>query len=503
MILLVDFGSQSVHLIERMLRELEVRFTTVHPSRVGSIKEKPRGCILSGSHASVEGASHGLDEKILEWKVPILGICYGMQVLVDHFGGRVEKSTAKEFGVTRLDVLHQKGIFDGVSRSTQVLMSHGDKVVDMPKGWECIGRSDNCEFGAVQALSMDIYCFQFHPEIAETREGKKMMENFVFGVCACDKGAVFEDFIESSVKKIRDKVGNSQVICALSGGVDSAVTAALLHAAIGDKLSCILVDHGLMRHNEANTVSKIFRSKFDYNIKVVKTQDRFFSALKGVIDPEEKRKIMGNLFIKVFEEAAGDDVKFLAQGTIHSDVVESGHFGKDSATIKSHHNVKGLPESMNLTLIEPLKDLFKDEVREVGLKLGLPKNFVFRHPFPGPGLGVRILGEVTPAAADLLREADRIFIEMLEERGYYEKVWQAFPVLLPVNSVGVKGDGRAYEKVCALRAVSSRDIITARVYPFPIEFLMKVAQAITEKVDGIGRVVYDLSSKPPATIEWE
>ncbi len=507
MIIVIDFGSQYTQLIARRVRELGV-YSEVHPPWV-KIKDLPLsrvdGFILSGGPASVhdEGAPV-CGTELFETGKPILGICYGMQLITHLLGGEVERSTKREYGHAELEVLDKSDIFHGLPGRFQVWMSHGDRILKMPEGFKAIAKTENSPIAAFKNENRRIWGLQFHPEVVHTKHGSEILSNFLFKICRCRKDWNMEDFIESSIKEIKERVKDSKVICALSGGVDSSVVTALLHRAIGDRLIPIFVDNGLLRKNEAKRVRETF-ARLGVKLHFVDASDRFLEALKGVTDPERKRKIIGELFIRIFEEEASrfEGVKFLAQGTLYPDVIESVSVWGPSATIKSHHNVGGLPEKFNFELIEPLRFLFKDEVRKLGRLLGLPDFIINRHPFPGPGLAIRVVGEVTKEKLDILREADAIVIEEIKRVGLYEKLWQAFAVLLPVRTVGVMGDERTYEYVVAVRAVESVDGMTADWAKLPHPLLQRISNRIINEVKGVNRVVYDISSKPPSTIEWE
>jgi GMP synthase (glutamine-hydrolysing) len=508
-ILILDFGSQYTQIIARKVREIGV-FAEIHPFNIplASIKEmKPIGIILSGGPASVyaEGAPHS-DPGIFELGIPVLGICYGLQLMAYQMGGAVDPSARREFGRAILMIDKSGGgLFNGLSESMVVWMSHGDSLTKLPTGFEAIAHTENAPICAIADLGRHFYGVQFHPEVHHTLHGIEILRNFVFVICGAKGGWNAEAFIDAAKRDIREKVGDGRVICALSGGVDSSVAAVLLHEAIGDRLLCIHIDNGLMRSDESRQVVDLFRQQFHIPLDFIDASDLFLGRLAGVTDPEKKRKVIGNTFIEVFEEEAKkfSDAEWLAQGTLYPDVIESVSFKGPSVTIKTHHNVGGLPERMNLKLIEPFRELFKDEVRAVGRRLGLPAEFIDRHPFPGPGLAVRVLGEVTRERCDILRLADKIFIDELHRSNQYNEVWQAFAVLLPISSVGVMGDERTYENVCALRAVTSTDGMTADWGHLPYDLLALVSNRIINEVRGINRVVYDISSKPPATIEWE
>ncbi|MCJ7459813.1 MAG: glutamine-hydrolyzing GMP synthase [candidate division Zixibacteria bacterium] len=506
-IVILDFGSQYTQLIARRVRESKV-YCEILPFNANpdSFNDKNlKGIILSGGPSSVfdEGAPV-CDIKVFELNVPILGICYGLQLLAYLFGGKVEKSKSREYGKAIIRIEEHKDLFKGFKKKLQVWMSHGDFVSKLPKGYRKLASSENIPFAAVKNPKKKIFGVQFHPEVAHTQNGIRIIQNFLYDICECHGEWTPKSFIQSTVKEIKVKVGNEKVVLGLSGGVDSSVCALLVNKALGKQLNCIFVDNGLLRKNEAQQVKEAFKD-FDMNIIFVDASEKFLSRLKEVIDPEEKRRIIGRIFIEVFEEEANKigEVRFLTQGTLYPDVIESTSFKGPSATIKSHHNVGGLPAEMNLKLIEPLRELFKDEVRRIGKELKLPDNIIGRHPFPGPGLAVRILGEITRERLDILREADDIFIQELKSSKHYQKVWQAFCVLLPVQSVGVMGDERTYENVVALRAVTSLDGMTADWAHLPYDLIGKISNRIINEVKGINRVVYDVSSKPPATIEWE
>jgi len=507
-ILIIDYGSQFTQLITRRIREANV-YSEIHPHTVNIEQFKNislKGIILSGGPMSVydENAS-AFNPKFLELNVPVLGICYGLQLLCLHFNGKVEAAADREYGKVNLQLLNKDSLFKDVKDNSVVWMSHGDYVTELPASFEVIGKSSHAPICAIEDKSKNVYGVQFHPEVVHTEEGAKIVHNFLFDICKCKGDWTSKNFIDEEVKKIKDKVGNAKALCALSGGVDSTVAAVFVKKAIGDNLISMHIDTGLMRKNESADVGRLFDKKLNLNHIHIDASEKFLSALNGVSDPEQKRKIIGRTFIEVFEEEALkiDDVQFLVQGTLYPDVIESTPVKGASVTIKSHHNVGGLPEKMNLKLIEPFKELFKDEVRNVGRELNIPAEFIDRQPFPGPGLAVRILGEITKQKLDILREADDIFITAIKDAKLYNKIWQAFAVLLPVSSVGVMGDARTYENVLALRAVTSNDGMTADWFAFDPVFLADVSNKIINKVKGINRVVYDISSKPPATIEWE
>jgi len=516
-ILILDFGSQYTQLIARRVREIGV-YCELHPYDMNeqALREfAPKGIILSGGPESVTLAETPRASKIIfELGVPVLGICYGMQTMAAQLGGEVESSTHREFGYAQVRARGHSALLRDIEDHTSeegfglldVWMSHGDRVNKLPKGFMVIASSDNAPLAGMADEARGFYGLQFHPEVTHTRQGGRILKRFVREICGCETLWTAGNIIDDSIEQVRQLVGEEEVILGLSGGVDSSVVAALLHRAIGDQLTCVFVDNGLLRLHEGDQVMATFAEHMGVKVIRVDAEDRFLTALKGVDDPERKRKIIGNLFIEVFEEEAGKlrQAKWLAQGTIYPDVIESAGAKTGKAhLIKSHHNVGGLPEQMKLKLCEPLRELFKDEVRQLGVELGLPYDMVYRHPFPGPGLGVRILGEVKKQYADLLRQADAIYIEELRNSGLYDKVSQAFTVFLPVKSVGVMGDGRRYDYVVSLRAVETIDFMTARWAHLPYEFLELVSNRIINEVVGISRVAYDISSKPPATIEWE
>jgi len=507
-ILILDFGSQVTQLIARKVREIGV-FSEIHPYNISMEKIReinPKGIILSGSPHSVYSETAPIPQAdVFGAGVPVLGICYGLQYIAFAFGGKVDLAAKKEFGKASLHIEKSDVLLDGLTQDGQVWMSHGDHLTAAPEGFEVIGTSENSPLCVLRNLDKKIWGVQFHPEVHHSLEGKLLIENFVRKICGCTSNWTAESFIESEIKRIKELVGTNQVICGLSGGVDSTVTAVLIHKAIGDQLKCIHVDSGLMRLNESSMIMDLFAKNFDINIDIANAEDLFLGNLKGVSDPEDKRKTIGKLFIDVFNDEATKfkDAKWLAQGTLYPDVIESESVNGPSSTIKSHHNVGGLPKDMKFKLLEPFRELFKDEVREVGRKLGIPDWFINRHPFPGPGLGIRVLGEVTKEKCDILRKADSIYIEEIANAGLYNEIWQAFAALLPVKSVGVMGDERTYEFTCVVRAVTSVDGMTADWYPMPYDVLAKVSSRIINEVRGINRVVYDITGKPPGTIEWE
>ncbi|MBA8907781.1 glutamine-hydrolyzing GMP synthase [Aminobacter ciceronei] len=511
-VLIIDFGSQVTQLIARRVREAGV-YSEIVPFQSAAEAFKrinPKAVILSGSpHSTVDIGSPRAPEAVFSAGVPVLGICYGEQTMCAQLGGKVEAGHHREFGRAFLEIQDDSPLFEGVwAKGTrhQVWMSHGDRVTEIPAGFRVIGTSNGAPFAAIADESRNFYAVQFHPEVVHTPDGAKLLRNFVHKIAGIDSDWTMHAYRAHAVEAIRKQVGDKKVICALSGGVDSSVAALLIHEAVGDQLTCILVDHGLMRKNEAADVVAMFREHYNLPLILVDASDRFISALEGESDPEKKRKTIGRLFIEVFEEEAkklgGAD--FLAQGTLYPDVIESVSFtGGPSVTIKSHHNVGGLPDRMNMKLVEPLRELFKDEVRVLGKELGLPDSFIGRHPFPGPGLAIRCPGGITREKLEILREADAIYLDEIRKAGLYDAIWQAFAVLLPVQTVGVMGDGRTYEFVCALRAVTSVDGMTADFYHYDMNFLGQAATRIINEVRGINRVVYDVTSKPPGTIEWE
>ena len=510
-LLILDFGSQYTQLIARRVREhgvySEILPCDVDPARITDFS--PKGVVLSGGpESTTDAAGWTIPKEVYDLNVPILGICYGMQALAQELGGRVESSQLREFGHADLVIEDDSSLLAGLSEtgSLSVWMSHGDRVVELPPGFQVIGSSAHAPIAAMANDERRIYGLQFHPEVTHSEGGSEMLARFAHGICGCGREWTPENIIDDAIHEVRKQVGDGQVLLGLSGGVDSSVVAALLHEAIGDQLVCVFVDNGLLRLNEGVQVMETFAQNLGVRVIRANAEDRFLTALKGEADPERKRKIIGRTFIEVFEEEAAklSDVRFLAQGTIYPDVIESAGAASGKAhVIKSHHNVGGLPEDMRMELVEPLRELFKDEVRILGVTLGLPPSMVYRHPFPGPGLGVRILGEVHKRSADILRKADHIFIEELRKADLYDKVSQAFAVFLPVNSVGVVGDQRRYAPVVALRAVETIDFMTARWAHLPYEFIERVSGRIINEIEDVSRVVYDVSSKPPATIEWE
>ncbi|BCW89713.1 GMP synthase [glutamine-hydrolyzing] [Alphaproteobacteria bacterium SO-S41] len=516
-VLIIDFGSQVTQLIARRVREIGV-YCEIHPfqsAEAAFARLKPQAVILSGGPASVTTEnSPRAPQAIYEAGLPILAICYGQQVTALQLGGTVEGGHAAEFGRADVEILKESPLFAGIWQVGQrypVWMSHGDRVTQLPEGFEVIGTSENAPFAIAANEARRIYTTMFHPEVVHTPDGGKLLANFVLNIAGLTPDWTMSAYRDQMIAKIRAQVGTERVICGLSGGVDSAVTAVLIHEAIGDQLTCVFVDHGLMRLNEADEVVSLFRDHYNIPLVHVDAADTFITALEGEADPETKRKTIGRLFIEIFDAEAhkiAADGKgapaFLAQGTLYPDVIESVSFsGGPSVTIKSHHNVGGLPERMKLKLVEPLRELFKDEVRALGRELGLPAAFVGRHPFPGPGLAIRLPGGVSREKLDILRQADAIYLDEIRKAGLYDTIWQAFAVLLPVRTVGVMGDGRTYDQVCALRAVTSTDGMTADFFPFDMTFLGRAATRIVNEVRGINRVVYDVTSKPPGTIEWE
>jgi GMP synthase (glutamine-hydrolysing) len=505
-IIIVDFGSQFTQLIARRVRELNI-YCEIYPyNNLPEISEDVKGVIFSGSPYSVrQEDAPQIDLSKYHLKYPLLAVCYGAQYIAQHSGGSVQPSSTREYGRANLNFVNQENkLFKGINIDSQVWMSHGDTITDIPENFELIASTDSVKVAAYHIKNSDTYAIQFHPEVTHSIDGKILLENFLVDICGCSQDWTSAAFVETTIADIKATVGDDKVVLALSGGVDSSVAAVLLHKAIGTNLHCIFVDNGLLRKNEYESVLEQYKD-FGLNIKGVDAKDKFLSQLAGVEDPETKRKIIGRVFIEVFDEESHliQDVKWLAQGTIYPDIIESISVKGPSATIKSHHNVGGLPDFMKLKVVEPLKTLFKDEVRRVGKALGLETFILGRHPFPGPGLGIRIIGEVTPEKVAILQDADKIYIDNLKEAGLYDQVWQAGAIFLPVRSVGVMGDERTYENVIALRAVESLDGMTADWCHLPYPVLAKISNEIINKVKGINRVVYDISSKPPATIEWE
>jgi len=507
-VLILDFGSQVTQLIARRVREQSV-YCEIHPFNMALDKIKefaPKGIILSGGPSSVydDGAPLS-DPGIYDLGLPVLGICYGMQLMTQQLGGNVERCDKREFGRATLKIEGESDIFAGITETAEVWMSHGDRIQAMPAGFSIMAVTDGCPVAAMKDDQRRFYGVQFHPEVVHTPRGDEMLGNFLFNVCGCKATWTMANFIQTEMEAIRAKVGNGKVLCALSGGVDSAVVAVLIHRAIGDQLHCVFVNNGLLRKGEAEKVVNLFTKHFKINLDYVQATDRFLDKLDGISDPEQKRKIIGNEFIYLFEEEAKKlgQVDYLAQGTLYPDVIESVSTKGPSAVIKSHHNVGGLPEKMNLKLLEPVRELFKDEVRLLGKELGMPDEMVYRQPFPGPGLAIRCIGELSAEKLDILREADAIVIEEIRKAGLYRDIWQSFAVLLPVKTVGVMGDARTYEWTVALRAVNSLDGMTADWVKLPYELLGSISSRIINEVKGVNRVVYDISQKPPATIEWE
>ena len=508
-ILILDFGSQYTQNIARKVRESQV-YCEIHPCTLSFDKIKAfnaKGIILSGGPASVlEEDALLCDRELFGLKIPILGICYGMQLITHILGGKVDPSTHREFGRAELMLKEFSHLFEEVNNNSTVWMSHGDRISKLPNGFKGIAFTGNSPLAAIENPVAQIYGLQFHPEVVHTTDGTKILNNFLFKICQCARNWKMDSLVEHMIQDIRNKVGDSKVVCGLSGGVDSSVAAVLIHKAIGDNLYCLFIDNGLLRSGEKDKVESTFRDNFSINLDVIDASDKFLGKLKGITDPEQKRKSIGNTFIEVFEEEAKrlGDFTFLAQGTLYPDVIESVSFkGGPSAVIKSHHNVGGLPEKMRLKLLEPFRELFKDEVRVLGREMGMPDEIINRQPFPGPGLAIRILGEVTPERLEILCAADKIILQEIKAAGLYNDLWQSFAVLLPIKTVGVMGDARTYEDVIAIRAVTSTDGMTADWAHLPYELLGKFSNRIINEVHGVNRVVYDISSKPPGTIEWE
>ena len=507
-VLILDFGSQVTQLIARRVREQSV-YSEIHPYNMALEKIKafaPKGIILSGGPSSVydKDAPHS-DLGIYDLGIPVLGICYGMQLMTQQLGGRVERCDKREFGRATLALDGASEIFSGFDAGAEVWMSHGDRIEEMPAGFQLMAHTDGCPVAAMKDEKRNFFGVQFHPEVVHTPRGDEMLGNFLFNICGSKPTWTMANFIETELASIREKVGTGKVLCALSGGVDSAVVAVLIHKAIGDQLQCVFVNNGLLRKGEAEKVVNLFTKHFKINLDYVEATDRFLNMLDGVSDPEQKRKIIGNEFIYLFEEEAKKlgQVDYLAQGTLYPDVIESVSIKGPSSVIKSHHNVGGLPEKMNLKLLEPVRELFKDEVRLLGKELGMPDEVVYRQPFPGPGLAIRCIGELSAEKLEILRDADAIVIEEIRKAGLYRDIWQSFAVLLPVKTVGVMGDARTYEFTVALRAVNSLDGMTADWVKLPYELLGSISSRIINEVKGVNRVVYDISQKPPSTIEWE
>jgi GMP synthase (glutamine-hydrolysing) len=509
MIVIIDFGSQFNQLIARRVRECRV-YCQIHPPDIdiATIESlNPEGIILSGGPSSIyESGSPKMDKAVLSLNIPILGICYGMQFMINALGGTVKGAKKREYGFAALNIKNREGLFHGIDDNTQCWMSHGDSVKKLPRGFRITASTENTPIAAADNAKKGLYGLQFHPEVAHTLKGKAILRNFLFNICRCKRSWTMKSFARDSIDQIKETVGDKKVILGLSGGVDSSVTALLLHQAIGRHLTCIFVDNGLLRKDEAQKLKKVFKQHLKMNIRFVNAGKIFLTALAGVSDPEKKRKIIGRIFMEVFEAEARKikDAEFLGQGTLYPDVIESiSAFGGPTAVIKSHHNVGGLPKKMKLKLVEPLKYLFKDEVRLLGRELGLPELLVNRQPFPGPGLAIRIIGEVTRQRLSILREVDAVLLEEIREQGYYRKLWQSFAVLLPIKSVGIMGDKRTYENIVAIRAVTSKDAMTADWAKLPHKMLGNISNRIINEVRGVNRVVYDISSKPPSTIEWE
>ena len=509
MILIIDFGSQFNQLIARRVRECRV-YCQIEPPTVSAARIKaldPEGIILSGGPSSIyEKHSPRVDNGIFGLGIPILGICYGMQFMVDALGGKVQKASKREYGFAELIAKRQSGLFKSVPQKSQVWMSHGDSIDQLPPGFKITAVTENTPVAAAANIKKRLFGLQFHPEVEHTVHGKKILHHFLYDVCKCKRSWTMQSFAKDCVEEIKQAVGDKKVILGLSGGVDSSVTALLIHKAVGKRLTCIFVDNGLLRKNEAQKLKETFKQHLNINIRFARSAKLFLSALRDVVDPERKRKIIGKIFMDVFEAEARKirGVEFLAQGTLYPDVIESrSAFGGPTAVIKSHHNVGGLPKRMKLKLVEPLQYLFKDEVRKLGAQLGLNDDLIWRQPFPGPGLAIRVIGAVTAKRLTILREVDAVLLEEIRSAGYYKKLWQSFAVLLPLKSVGIMGDGRTYENIVAIRAVTSRDAMTADWAKLPHRLLGKISNRIINEVRGVNRVVYDISSKPPSTIEWE
>ena len=509
MILIIDFGSQYNQLIARRVRENRV-YCQIEPPAIdiAAIKAlQPEGIILSGGPSSIyEKNSPKMNKAVFDLGIPVLGICYGMQYMVDTLGGSVQHARKREYGFAELKVKRPVGVLKEASRQTQCWMSHGDSIVKLPSGFSLTASTANTRIAAIHNSRRKLYGLQFHPEVEHTPQGKKMLRSFLFDICGCKRSWTMHSFARDAVRRIEEQVQGKRVILGLSGGVDSSVTAVLIHRAIGKNLTCIFVDNGVLRKNEADKLKVTLKQHLKINIRFVSAASRFLKALKGVMDPEKKRKIIGRVFMEVFESEAAKirDAEFLAQGTLYPDVIESiSAFGGPTSVIKSHHNVGGLPSRMKLKLVEPLRYLFKDEVRQLGKTLGMPGELIWRQPFPGPGLAIRIIGEITRQRLQVLRNVDELLLDEIREAGYYKKLWQSFAVLLPIKSVGVMGDARTYENIVAIRAVTSKDAMTADWARLPHSFLARVSNRIINEVKGVNRVVYDISSKPPSTIEWE